>query len=222
MSKRAVHTIAALLIAGAAGCSGAAWADPVKPGDQTGLGLMGKDTPELLKQAKENPYAPPAEPQCASVPQELAALNDLLGPDADQEGKGASAGDVVGGAVRSFIPHRNIFRIVTGANKKDAELNEAIKAGWARRGYLKGLAKTLDCTSPRMAAAEPPAVPAAAVAPEITSQPLPEPAGEAAPAPAPQETTPPSENVAAPALNPAPALGDPAPTPTAPAEQPPA
>lgn len=195
MRKRAAQALAVLLLAGAAGCAGAAAADAVKPGDQSGLGLMGRETPELLKQAKANPYAPPAEPQCTSVPQELDALNDLLGPDADQEAKGVTTGDVVGGAVRSFIPHRNIFRIVTGANKKDAELNAAIKAGWARRGYLKGLAKTLDCTSPKIAATEPPAVPAAAVAPEVAAAPLPEAASAEAPA--------------------SPALGDPAPAPHA-------
>lgn len=165
----------------AAGClASAAHADPVHPGEQSGLGLTGPSIPPILQQAKADPYAPPAEPVCRSLPAEIDALNEVLGPDADQpQKKRNAAAKWVGGAVRGLIPHRDVIRFLTGAGKKDDALKQAAMAGWARRGYLKGLAKTLDCTSGTTVAASEAGQPAAA----IVARPLPEASGDARPIP---------------------------------------
>ena len=103
----------------------------------------------------------------------------MLGPDADQPRKKRNAAAKwVGGAVRGLIPHRDVIRFLTGAGKKDDALKQAAMAGWARRGYLKGLAKTLDCTSGAAVAATEAGRPAAAVT-QHPLPPLPQAAGDA-------------------------------------------
>lgn len=135
----------------AAGCLGsAAHADPLQPQSQFNLGLTGPEIPEILQKAKADVYAAPAQPVCQSLPAEIDALNQVLGADADQaevkRSNATKATNWMGGAVRGLIPHRDVIRFITGAGKKDDRLRDAALAGWARRGYLKGLAKTLDCT----------------------------------------------------------------------------
>jgi hypothetical protein len=159
MTAMAAAVLAAALATGAR-------AEPVRPGEipTFSLGLMGQHTPDILKKAKADPYAPPAEPVCQALPAEIDALNDALGPDADQSPlKTNRVGKWVGGAVRGLIPHRDVIRLLTQAGKKDDELKQAAMAGWARRGYLKGLAKTLDCTSQTIATAQDAARPATTV-----------------------------------------------------------
>ncbi|RAK56993.1 hypothetical protein [Phenylobacterium deserti] len=149
---------AALLAASALACAaGTASAEPVKVGEQTGLGLTGPKVPDTLKKAKEDPYRPPADPHCESVPKELAALDEVLGPDADapeEKEPAIQPGKIIGGVVRGMIPHRGVVRFVTGADKKEDELKDAAMAGYARRGYLKGLSKTLVCNPPGPPAAD--------------------------------------------------------------------
>lgn len=190
----------AAIAAMAAGCLGsAAHADPLQPQgqgqNQFDLGLTGPSIPDILQKAKADTYAAPADPVCQSVPAELDTLNGVLGPDADQaeikRSNTTKATKWVGGAVRGLIPHRDVIRFLTGAGKKDDRLRDAVLAGWARRGYLKGLAKTLDCTSGAAVAAVDAARPAAAIETRPLP-PLPEAAGDAhaiqisAPAPAPE------------------------------------
>jgi hypothetical protein len=182
----------------AAGCLGsAAHADPVRPGEQNGLGLTGPAIPDILQKAKADTYAPPAEPICQSLPAEIDALNEVLGPDADQAKLKTStttrATRWMGGAVRGLIPHRDVIRFLTGAGKKDDRLKDAAMAGWARRGYLKGLAKTLDCTSGTSVAALDAARPAATIAARPLP-PLPEAAGDARAIPV--SDTPPAPEIA--------------------------
>jgi len=182
----------ALIAASALACAaGAAAADPVKIGEPSGLGLTGPKVPDTLKKAKEDPYAPPAEPQCESVPKELAALDEVLGPDADapdEKKPMINPGKLVGGAIRGMIPHRGVVRFLTQADKKEDELKEAAMAGWARRGYLKGLSKTLACNAPATPAADAALQQASnvsAAAPAIEAPaPLQVPPPEAAPTPA--------------------------------------
>jgi hypothetical protein len=157
----------------AASLATAAHAGPTQTSEMLDLQLWGPDTPEVLKKAKADPYAPPEGPVCQSLPAEIEALNAALGPDADQAPlKSHRVAKWVGGAVRGLIPHRDVIRFLTQAGKKDDALKQAALAGWARRGYLKGLAKNLDCTS--TATAESAAEPAAAAAP-VQAEPAPEP-----------------------------------------------
>lgn len=145
-----------------------------------GLGLIGPEIPDELKQAQADPYAPPADPACTTVPAEIAKLDALLGPDINQpKPRTFIPTDVVGHAVRSAIPYRSAIRFVTGADRREKEKTQAEKAGWARRGFLKGLAARLDCPSPTQAAdAAPPRIelppvltPASSAAPVLIEAP---------------------------------------------------
>src|SRR5689334_185110 len=109
----------------------------VRPGETQGLGLMGPEVPPLLKTVAADPYRAPAEPACRSIPAELTALNEVLGPDTDEHVKGKShlVANALGGAVRRMIPYRGVVRFLTGAGQKDKDLTAAVMAGFARRGF---------------------------------------------------------------------------------------
>lgn len=140
----------------------AAHAEPVRPGEQSGLGLFGRDVPAVLQEARAQPYAPPDGDDCQAIQAEIAELDAVLGPDADtpaaQEGVGKKAGKLLTGAIRGLIPHRMVVRMVTGAERKDQARAEAAMAGWARRGYLKGMQAQLACPGSTAAPAPPAAV----------------------------------------------------------------
>ncbi len=164
---------AAFLAAALVSAAPAALAQPnLQPGEPHGLGLWGPGIPDELKQAVKDPYAPPAAPACVTLPQELAQLDGLLGPDMNQpKQKTFSPTKWVGDAVRHAIPYRGYIRFITGADRKEKRLNQAVMAGWARRGFLKGLAAKLDCPSPAQlteAAAPPP--PRATQTPTLVAQ----------------------------------------------------
>jgi hypothetical protein len=137
--------MAGLLVAG----GGAAWAQ-VKPGSESGLGLSGADVPPLLAAIKAEPYKAPAAPACDTVPAEILAISELLGADLDApppepEDSKKSLMSKSEGVARSLVPYGGVVRFVTGANKKDKELREAVLAGYARRGFLRGLQLNLKC-----------------------------------------------------------------------------
>jgi hypothetical protein len=151
-------------------------AETIRPGEPNDnidwtLGLFGHSVPEVLRTAKADPYAAPAAPPCETIPRELAALDAVLGPDADAPAAKlkmraraehlAVQGMMQG--VRGMIPHRDWIRFATGAGRKDKALNDAAMAGWARRGFLKGMEVNLGCEgapTPRPVAAPlPPAKP---------------------------------------------------------------
>lgn len=176
--------LTAAAAAGALAAAGCAHAGPqqVRPGETTsGLGLVGPKVPEVLKQAKADAYAPPSGSICEAAPREIAALDEILGPDADappQKEAAVNPGKLITKAVRGLIPHRDVLRFLTQAGKKEKELADAAMAGWARRGYLKGLVRT-HCDGPM----EPPLQTAApsvdaasananAVVPDVTPAPL--------------------------------------------------
>ena len=143
-----------LLAAAALAVAPVARAQVVHPGqvnyDWT-LGLIGHSIPAELKTAKADPYAAPAAPACETIPREIAALDEVLGPDADEPAvhvkMTARAESLVFQGVRTMIPHKDVVRFVTGANRKDKALNEAAMAGWARRGFLKGMEVNLGCAA---------------------------------------------------------------------------
>jgi hypothetical protein len=114
----------------------------------TGLGLAGADTPQALKTIAAAPYLTSNPPDCATMAREIGDLDHLLGPDADVPATDDSrdaAGRLAMGLVRGAIPYRWVVRWITQAGRKDRELQRAILAGVARRGYLKGLRRGLAC-----------------------------------------------------------------------------
>ena len=160
--------------------AGAAWAGPpAVEGSESGLGVTGPETPQMLQQVASAPYAPTDGASCTELAEQIAALNDVLGPDVDAQpvaSKTRSVGHAAAGVVRSFIPYRGVMRLVTGAGRKEAQLGQAVIAGAARRGYLRGLAHERGCdlSQPVAAPAEVAAQPLAAVveAPVLAIQPV--------------------------------------------------
>jgi hypothetical protein len=142
MRIRAIRTLAAggvavLLATGAA-------AQPT-PGSQQGLGLTGADIPPLLKTVRADPYRAPAEPACESIPQEILALNQVLGPDVDGEQAKTGKVHMAMNYARGMIPYHGYVRFLTRADSKDNALQKAVTAGVARRAFLRGLEAHMRC-----------------------------------------------------------------------------
>ena len=123
--------------------------------DAPWLGIAGRETPSALKAVAAAPYALATPPDCLVIARELAELDRLLGPDVDALTKadqgddlGQTVGRAIGGAVRGVIPYRWAIRWMTQANRMDRELAAAILAGTARRGFLKGVSRSLSCPPP--------------------------------------------------------------------------
>ncbi|MEP0392038.1 MAG: hypothetical protein ABJ205_14480 [Erythrobacter sp.] len=110
-----------------------------------------KDIPEILVKAAENPYDDTGITNCNAVVQEIAVLDNELGPDFDitqEEARRISKGRVAKSVIGSFIPFRGIVREVSGANKKRNEFRRALTAGMVRRAYLKGMGEARGCAYP--------------------------------------------------------------------------
>jgi len=129
----------------------------VKAGSESGLGLTGADVPPLLKDIKAEPYQAPTAPACLTIPFELQQINELIGADIDTppEHQDKSLTDRGAQMARGLLPYGGVVRFVTGANKKDQELREAVLAGYARRGYLRGVQANLKCQADPPPAADP-------------------------------------------------------------------
>jgi hypothetical protein len=93
---------------------------------------------------------------CETIPAEIVALDKVLGADADDPAQphrsyvATYAVREAKGAVRGLIPYRGAIRFITGADKKDHDLVAAAQAGWARRGFLRGLEANLQCAPPKL------------------------------------------------------------------------
>jgi hypothetical protein len=115
------------------------------PGSQQGLGLTGADVPPLLKTVRADPYRAPAEPACESIPQEILALNQVLGPDVDGEQAKTGKVHMAINYARGMIPYHGYVRFLTRADSKDNALQKAVTAGVARRAFLRGLEAHMQC-----------------------------------------------------------------------------
>jgi hypothetical protein len=120
-----------------------------------------ENAPEVLIRAEEAPYAPPSDATCVALVGEIAALDAVLGPDlnapeGDAKEPGAEASDYVSDAIRGMfgLPYRSIIRRISGAERRERLLREAIFAGMVRRAFLKGLAHTACAPIPVPAPAE--------------------------------------------------------------------
>lgn len=140
------------------------------------INVVRSEIPELLKKAVADPYAPP-QTGCAPLKAEIQQLDAVLGDDYDDpkdDNKDESLSRPVLGVVAStitdVIPMRGWVRRLTGAERHDQMVREAIKAGFVRRGYLKGLMNAGTCQGDRLIyvsakAAPPPPLVAAEAAP---------------------------------------------------------
>lgn len=117
----------------------------------TDLNIDKKEIPAILLSAQDQPYSLNGLGRCGMLISEVAALDDVLGPDLDlpeEERDRISAGRVAKTVVGSFIPFRGLIREVSGANDHDRKVRAAIQAGVARRGFLKGVGMSRGCAWP--------------------------------------------------------------------------
>ena len=147
------------------------------------INIVRSEIPDLLKKAVADPYAPP-KTGCAPLKAEIAQLDEVLGDDyddvkddKDDESVSRPVLSVVASTITDVIPMRGWVRRLTGAERHDQMVREAIKAGFVRRGYLKGLMNAGTCQGNRTvyvgakAAPKPPLVSAEAVPVHVAAAP---------------------------------------------------
>jgi hypothetical protein len=111
--------------------------------------------PPILEQAETDPYTIARTQNCATITAELTELDVALGPDfvaggeekkENKAGKLAAAGGQT--VVNALIPFRGLVREISGAAPAQRRLNDAVDAGNARRGFLRGLMVSKGCRTP--------------------------------------------------------------------------
>lgn len=116
---------------------------------------MRENPPEILIRAAEAPYALQSGADCNALLGEITELDLVLGPDVDspdeqRDESSTDASGLISGAVGGLIglPYRSIVRRLSGADRRERVLRDAIFAGMVRRAFLKGAAHAADCASP--------------------------------------------------------------------------
>ncbi|WP_156874116.1 hypothetical protein [Sphingorhabdus lutea] len=115
------------------------------------LNLRNKEIPLILLSIGDQPYSAEGLDDCASLYDQIALLDNVLGPDADADSKKTGTinkalkvgGNVLGG----FIPFRGVVRQISGANAHRAKMEDAVYAGVTRRSFLKGVAYAKNCAT---------------------------------------------------------------------------
>jgi hypothetical protein len=115
------------------------------------VGVMKRQIPPILEKAQQEPYSLKGLKTCKQLASEVTELNTVLGPDykvgnelkENKAGKLAEAGGKT--VVNAIIPFRGLVRELTGAAPADRRLNAALDAGYARRGFLRGVHAKQKC-----------------------------------------------------------------------------
>lgn len=115
------------------------------------VGMSRREVPPILQKAYDDPYSLKGLKTCKALSAEVTSLNGVLGPDyvvgnaykENRAGKLAEAGGKT--IINSIIPFRGLVREVTGAAPADRQMNAAIDAGLARRGFLRGVHLKQGC-----------------------------------------------------------------------------
>lgn len=115
------------------------------------VGMSKREIPPILQKAYDDPYSLAGLKTCRALAAEVTNLNGVLGPDytvgnaykENRAGKLAEAGGKT--IINSIIPFRGLVREVTGAAPADRQMNAAIDAGLARRGFLRGVHLKQGC-----------------------------------------------------------------------------
>ncbi|WP_304164747.1 hypothetical protein [Phenylobacterium aquaticum] len=121
------------------------------------LNVLRTKIPNVLLDALEDPYKRPQPMTCVRITALLLPLNGALGADLDEAsldqddlvhmGQDSALG-AMAGAASGLIPFRGWVRKLSGAEKHDSFVAQAITAGAVRRGYLKGLGESHNCSPP--------------------------------------------------------------------------
>lgn len=124
------------------------------------LNIKRTPIPGSLIRSEANPYAIGGMDHCESIAAEVGALDDALGPDSDlpppELTRGQREADrdakmtlsFVHGAAQSAMPFHSWVARLSGAERHRREVQEAIKAGVQRRGFLKARGMALNCAPP--------------------------------------------------------------------------
>jgi hypothetical protein len=122
-------------------------------GSQPAVDVGAKKTvvPPVLERAIAAPYGPAGTTNCGQIRSGIGDLSAALGADfgagsqtnEDRASKLAEAGGQT--VVNSILPFRGLVREISGAAPAQRRLNAAMDAGYARRGYLRGLARAKGC-----------------------------------------------------------------------------
>jgi hypothetical protein len=115
------------------------------------VGIMKRQVPPILAKAQNDPYSLKGLKTCRQLAAEVTNLNAVLGDDyvvgnevkENRAGKLAEAGGKT--VVNTIIPFRGLVRELTGAAPADRRLNAALDAGYARRGFLRGVHAKQGC-----------------------------------------------------------------------------
>jgi len=119
------------------------------------IGVSRTEIPAVLEKAADDPYSLADLKTCKQLTAAILDLNAVLGPDfsaetAYKENRATKLAEAGGKTViNSFIPFRGLVREVSGAAAADRRLRAAEQAGFARRGFLRGVYTQRNCR-PRM------------------------------------------------------------------------
>jgi hypothetical protein len=115
------------------------------------VGIMRTNIPPALQNAIAAPYGTKGAATCAQIRGGLRDLNAVLGPDflagsVTNENRASKLAEAGGKTiVNSILPFRGLVREVSGAAPAQRRLNAAQDAGYARRGFLRGMARSKAC-----------------------------------------------------------------------------
>ena len=121
------------------------------------LNLLRQKIPPILLAAIDDPYAPIERLTCGTLTAEIGRLYEALGRDFDDPpppsdpnmtGPSGTGLKLMHSGIQSLIPYDGFVRLLSGAQKHDQLVVNAIKAGAARRAYLKGLGESRNCPAP--------------------------------------------------------------------------
>ncbi len=115
------------------------------------LNISKRKIPAVLIAASEQPYSLAGLNSCRRLANAVGELNTALGDDIDvahAKGHTYTAGYIAQTVVDSFIPFGGIVSEVSGANAHKREIQAAVTAGFARRGFLKGVGLSRRCPAP--------------------------------------------------------------------------
>ena len=115
------------------------------------VGVARTKFPPVLLAAHDDPYSLKGLKSCKQIAAAFRDLSEALGPDfkagdvkkENRAGKLAEAGGQT--VVNSLIPFRGLVREISGAAPAQRRLNIAIDAGYARRGFLRGVYTSRKC-----------------------------------------------------------------------------
>ena len=117
-----------------------------------------REVPALLTEIGD-PYALPADQSCAGYARSVADLDAVLGIDYDNPNLDLTSSDSfnertkdlglagVNSGVGFFIPGRELIAEATGSAPRQRYIRALFQRGVARRGFLKGTARSKGCAS---------------------------------------------------------------------------